>query len=341
MTNALQPSYPQPVAEVLSTLIEIFQHQKQTEMVTVLESAHARFDWINHDNWDGGIDTWALRLEIPVVIFASLSSRLAEVEKTILDSLGFLGRSHPSDPIAEITITPITGASASTRRNAVPEIEARRLWTDGKLRLFLSHVSKHKVLVSKLKEELALRGVDAFVAHEDIEPSLEWQKEIELGLRSMNALAALITPDFHESSWTDQEVGWALGRAVPVFSVRLPKDPYGFMGKIQGIPGTLEKPAELATSLVKAMLINPTTHTDMRRSLLTAFAEAPSFAAARVLCSQIVELTDFSDDEKSILQKACVENSQVANAFGVRGAVYKLVGAPPPKPTKEVRDVPF
>jgi len=28
----------------------------------------------------------------------------------------------------------------------------------------------------------------------------------------MDAMAALITPDFHDSKWTDQEVGWALVR---------------------------------------------------------------------------------------------------------------------------------
>jgi hypothetical protein len=111
-----------------------------------------------------------------------------------------------------------------------------RLWAPDRFRLFLSHVSAHKVPISKLKIELANFGVDAFLAHEDIEPTREWRDEIAVALGSMNALVALFTPGFHESSWTDQEIGWALGRGVLVMSVRLGTDPYGFGGLSPGRP---------------------------------------------------------------------------------------------------------
>ena len=32
----------------------------------------------------------------------------------------------------------------------------------------------------------------------------------------MHVLVALLTPDFHESKWTDQEVGFAIGKGVLV-----------------------------------------------------------------------------------------------------------------------------
>lgn len=100
-----------------------------------------------------------------------------------------------------------------------------RIWRPGAFRLFLSHVSAHKALVSKLKTELSNVGISAFVAHEDIEPSAEWQAQIEVALRSMHAMAALITPDFHTSKWTDQEVGFALGRGTLVIPVRFANRP--------------------------------------------------------------------------------------------------------------------
>ncbi len=74
------------------------------------------------------------------------------------------------------------------------ENEIARSWSEGMFRLFLSHLAQHKVGVSKLKLELKQLGIEAFVAHEDIEPRLEWRDEIEVSLRSMHALAALITP---------------------------------------------------------------------------------------------------------------------------------------------------
>ena len=209
--------------------------------------------------------------------------------------------------------------------------------------LFLSHVSKHKVAVSKLKDELALHGIAAFVAHEDIEPSLQWRDEIELGLRSMHALAALITPDFHSSAWTDQEIGWALGRGVLVVPVRLGVDPYGFAGKVQAITGNLDRLEVLAAPILKSLLTNPQTHGEMRRALVAAFCDADSYSMALTLRDHIIELTDFTEEEKTAFRKACTENDQVSGAYGVSTAIYKVFGKPPgPKPiVQEGNDVSF
>jgi hypothetical protein len=337
--------FPKPVSEVIATLADIFRHQGRAEILELLENAHAHFDEINYDNWNGGTYIWALRLEVPVPIFAALEPRLAAIEKEIAGKLSYFERLYPNDQVGEVTITPITpGASVLGQRMAPSELEVRRLWPDGRFHLFLSHVSNHKVAVSKLKDELALYGVTAFVAHEDIEPSLEWRGEIELGLRSMHALVALITPDFHASQWTDQEIGWALGRGVLVVPVRLGVDPYGFAGKYQGVPGTLDQPEALATAIVQALLANTQTHGEMRRSLVHAFSEAESFNMAIALRWLVVEITDFTDEEKATLRKACTENGQVAGAYNVAKAIYAAFGKPPepePKPKQVQDDVPF
>ncbi len=335
--------FPKPVSEVLATLADFFRHQGHGEILELIESAHARFDQTGYDNWNGGTYTWALRLEVPVPIFASLEPRLAAIEKEIGAKLSYIERLYPNDQIGEVTIVPIApGASILGDRLAPSELEVRRLWPDGRFRLFLSHVAKHKVAVSRLKDELTLRGVAGFVAHEDIEPSREWRGEIELGLGSMHALVALVTPDFHASPWTDQEVGWALGRGVLVVPVRLGVDPYGFAGKYQGVSGSLEKPPELASSIVGALLANPQTHGEMRRSLVKAFAEAASFAMAIALYRIVIEVADFTGEEKATLLKACTENDQVSGAFNVTKAIYLAFGKPPePKPEQVGDDIPF
>lgn len=336
-------SFPKPVSEVIATLADIFRHLGRAEIRELLESAHAWFDKTEFDNWNGGTYTWALRLELPVPIFAALEPRLTVIEKEIGERLSYIERLHPNDRVGEVTITPIApGASVLGQRMAPSELDVCRLWPDGKFRLFLSHVSKHKVAVSKLKDELALRGVAAFVAHEDIEPSLEWRGEIELGLRSMHALIALITPEFHASHWTDQEIGWALGRGVLVVPVRLGVDPYGFAGKYQAVSGSLDQPTDLAAAIVDALLANTQTHGEMRRSLVKAFAGATSFTMAQTLRRFIARVTDFTVDERSTLRTACVENAQVANAFGVSESIYKTLGKPPePTQAKASDEIPF
>jgi hypothetical protein len=95
------------------------------------------------------------------------------------------------------------------------------LWTPDQLRLFVSHTSSQKTAVHGLKGALAFSGVDAFVAHDSIEPTKEWQGEIEQALATCDALIAWLTPDFHSSLWTDQEVGSCVGRGVMIIPARV------------------------------------------------------------------------------------------------------------------------
>ncbi|MDE2683028.1 MAG: toll/interleukin-1 receptor domain-containing protein [Chloroflexota bacterium] len=113
-----------------------------------------------------------------------------------------------------------------------------RLWGEGLLKVFISHKAEDKVLAKNVKNSFRVYGVTSFVAHEDIVPMHEWQSEIERALFSMDLLVALLTEKFSESNWTDQEIGVAIGRGVPVVPVRLGRDPYGFIGKYQAIRGT-------------------------------------------------------------------------------------------------------
>ena len=48
-------------------------------------------------------------------------------------------------------------------------------WKDNYYRLFLSHISSYKKETAELQEALDYYGITAFVAHEDIEPTKEWQ----------------------------------------------------------------------------------------------------------------------------------------------------------------------
>lgn len=125
-------------------------------------------------------------------------------------------------------------------------------WSKGMLRLFITHLSSHREYAAELKNDLQNYGISCFVAHNDIEPTLEWQAEIESALATCDALIALLHPDFHKSSWTDQEIGFAMGRGVPVCSVRFGDDPYGFVSRFQAFNGKSKKAAVLAKELFDA-----------------------------------------------------------------------------------------
>jgi len=102
-------------------------------------------------------------------------------------------------------------------------------------RLFISHISKNKEAATRLKEALAPHTILGFVAHEDIHPTLAWQDEIERALHTMDAFVAVHTPGFKDSVWTQQEIGFALGRGTKVISFKMGEDPTGFIGKHQAL----------------------------------------------------------------------------------------------------------
>ncbi len=52
----------------------------------------------------------------------------------------------------------------------------------------------------------------------------------------MEIMLAFVTDDLHESIWTNQEIGFALGRNIPIVSLKVEnKDPDGFIGKQQAL----------------------------------------------------------------------------------------------------------
>lgn len=105
-----------------------------------------------------------------------------------------------------------------------------RNWKDSKhFRLFISHIAKEKDKATRLKGCLRQYAISGFVAHEDIHPTLEWQREIERALYAMDAFVAIHTNGFSKSVWTQQEVGFAVGRGVKIISLKMGEDPTGFI----------------------------------------------------------------------------------------------------------------
>lgn len=133
-------------------------------------------------------------------------------------------------------------------------------WRDTKeFRLFISHISADKLKATKLKQALAKYEIAGFVAHEDIEPTLEWQVEIERGLQTMDALVAVCTKGFSLSNWTQQEIGFALGRNIKVIAFEMGEIPTGFISKHQAIRRQNRTADEIAAEIDKLLSNDPRT----------------------------------------------------------------------------------
>jgi hypothetical protein len=147
--------------------------------------------------------------------------------------------------------------------------------------LFISHTHHHKAEVASLKAALIPYGVSAFVAHQDINPTSEWEDVIEVGLRTCDGLLAYLTEHFHESVWTDHEVGVALGRNVLVVPLNMGVNPYGLIGKYQAVPGIGRTPEALASDVVNSLRSNGRTRQLMAEVAVDRFCFSYSYNNAR------------------------------------------------------------
>ena len=192
------------------------------------------------------------------------------------------------------------------------------------LRLFVTHLSKHRAFAADLQEALSDFGISGFIAHRDIEPTQEWQIEIETALATCDALVALLHERFHASNWTDQEIGCAMGRGVPVFAVRFGEDPYGFIGRFQAFNGNGKTAKALARELFDAYSRNKQTQRRMSEVLVGLFEESRSFAEAKNLIGHLESLTNWEPSFSSRLKSAVKSNSQVSGSWGVPERVAAL-----------------
>lgn len=198
-------------------------------------------------------------------------------------------------------------------------------WEPEHFRVFLSHLSAHKAFIAELQSELLRYGITSFVAHNDIEPTLEWQVEIERALRTCDSLVALLHEGFHASYWTDQEVGYVMGRGQPVFAVRLGQDPYGFIGKFQGFNGHGKQVSEIARELFDTYRLNKQTQTHMAGAIVRMFERSNSFANAKYNVSLLEDLDYWEPDFSIRIKKAAEENGQIESSWGVPERVNALV----------------
>lgn len=155
-------------------------------------------------------------------------------------------------------------------------------WEPQHFKLFLSHLSSYKEKVGALQVALKEYGISAFVAHVDIEPTREWQNEIEAGLFTMDALAAILMPGFKESSWTDQEVGVAVGRGVLIIPVIHGLTPYGFIGKYQGLKSKGRMVQEVANDIFTTLVNSSKSRSRMLTCIVDTTLQSPdTFHALR------------------------------------------------------------
>lgn len=319
---------PRRVDSYLATLNRVYERDGETLLreIVVNGAVSIQEGW-DYDNWNGGTYGHAITMTIPEDIFMRVMDTRDDIQSRIATDLNKLDNSQ-NEHVSQVFIEMNTSEHDRWREesgvyrppmasHSIPVDALERIWGHQHVRVFLSHKVTVKVETAQLKRSFLRCGVAAFVAHEDIEPTQEWQKEIERALFSMDAFVALLSPDFHDSKWTDQEVGVAMGRGVPLVAVRLGLDPYGLMGKGQGLGGCRWSDTDnIAVNVFHLLQKRLSDKSRLFECALAAYAESETFADSAWKVEHLLSgFRDLSSTQAERLFEAYRANGQNKSSF--------------------------
>lgn len=198
-------------------------------------------------------------------------------------------------------------------------------WQRGMFKVFVSHLAAHKVAAGELQSAFERYGVGAFVAHTDIQPTEEWQNQIEIALATCDAVVALLHEGFHESKWTDQEIGYAMGRGVLVVTVRLGQDPYGFIGRFQAVAGLGKNANALALELAETFIKHSRTGPRFTAALVFRLEYAREYRETRAVVSLLSRTQWGTRELAARCLQAIDSNDQVRDAWGMVDQIRAMV----------------
>lgn len=223
-----------------------------------------------------------------------IARRLSKEDWTIIDltlrQFGLMTQETWSGDASAYVIERISGASDMTLIEIAEHLGYSygasnsslepSFWQPSLFRVFISHLSKNKALAAELQAEFEHLNITSFVAHNDIEPTREWEDEILLALSTCDAVIAILDPDFHESLWTDQEIGYALGKGTLVITIQNGRAPYGFMARFQAVNGLKAEVKTVAEDIMRQFLTHKLTTKRFSQALVAALESSRKDSSA-------------------------------------------------------------
>lgn len=313
---------------IVDTATELARLQNQASEYLVLHSCRPRLVQTGTDSDFGErSNLFALVLEIPVEDYAIIEDERPVLENMIRDRVKNIIRPAMGNYITEVIISP--QIAEATKHEEFDEGEKAEeipsFWAPGFFRLFISHTTENKKSAHNLKSALARYQVAAFVAHDDIIPTKEWQAEIELALRTMDSMTAIITADFCESRWCDQEVGIAIGRGKLIIPLRKGADPHGFLGKYQGVQAQGLDALGVAEKVVEILMTHSLSTERMGDALVERMVTSLTWEDARATMKLLEKLPRLNSYQTTKLVQSIEQNAKVKEAYYVPDRIKQLV----------------
>ena len=192
-------------------------------------------------------------------------------------------------------------------------------------KLFLSYSHKNKKLAHRLREALEQFGFNVFLAHDDIQVSKRWRKEILKNLKTCDVFVPILTKEFMASDWTDHETGYALSRGARIVPVKVGIDPYGFIGEYQATPLKKSALAETCWKIMSSLSNDDRLGDEAREGAIDAFLHSGTFVEAQFNLSHLVKLRPFSRTQLAKIIEGSSHNQNIYGCYKARPLMQELL----------------
>lgn len=315
------------IIPALRRLRREYDKKDMHDLRDIIDNSHIHVEYgTESDNWNGGTYGHDVILFVPDKMIELVDlDKQDEIFNRICSDLNKATSEIRNEHICAVFIK-LTDQSDPQCKTAVPFTDRLvvrpddvGLWEGNALRLFISHRDEHKTVVHELADELLPFGISSFVAHDAIKPMKEWQYEIHNALETMEVMLAFLTNDFHESDWTNQEVGFALGKGIPIICLKVgDKDPSGFLGAKQALKGNYNEIEKSAPEIQKTLMKEVASANRVKDILIEAFLSATNFNDAITGFERLSETTDqITDEQFARIIKGYSQNDQLYRCVGI------------------------
>jgi hypothetical protein len=331
-TGAILPSVIRSKLPGYFRYLENHYRTFDTLLARLIAGCRVHLDENTHvDNWSDH-PGHTVALFVPFDDYTSIPlNRFEDIRQTLLDDLRRVA-SGATEWIGAVRIELLDETDPECLRarqlsaRAPVDPDALPFWKPGFVRAFISHRDSSKIEARDLSDELDGYGISCFVAHDTITPMSEWRSEILRALDTMEVMLVLLTDEFNESLWCHQEIGFAIGRGVPIIPLKTGRvDPPGFISHVQALRIQIAKPLSAARTVLPLVAANLQNEQRMVDMLVSAFVQSPSFTDAKIRFERLAVANRLSDANVQSIISGFATNSQLFGAVHLTSKYRRLL----------------
>lgn len=302
----------------IKTLQEILRLEGRSDLADILNKSTSRVDQSSSYGSFAFSALSSFEIYSPVKENFNLKKLSHEDHKLIFDSVLQIYPPRPESPeIVHIQFLISNNSSPSLIDQSSLNIQEISENKYSSVRIFISYSSKEKKLAGAFAKFLAEFNFDVFLAHNDIEPSKEWEEEIVEQLKNSHVFVPIITENFKSSNWADQESGIAFIQGLKIIPINVQLHPYGFLGRYQSLQLktiTIESVQEACNKILEILRLEGKWISIMRRGDISRFINSQNFNSARKNLKNISSFNDLSKEEAYEIINGAVSNDQIYGA---------------------------